>query len=732
MENSDQPPAPRPRVDDLRMEVVMRRLFAPTRSAARFGRYVVLDKLGEGGMGVVFAAYDDRLDRRVALKVVRVDADASPRARQRVLREAKALARVSHPNVVQVHEVGEVEGEVFIAMEYLRGPTLAAWIAEDRTSSKPRPWRAVMAIFLPLARGLAAAHGRGLVHRDFKPANVLIDEDVERPVLLDFGLARAAAFEARTSGATADDERPTAPLSSVTATGAMVGTLGYMSPEQCRGDHVDARADQFSFCAALYEALYGALPFPTSTVIDYERAIATRALAASRAPRRVPRRIREALSRGLSARAEDRFESMGSLVAALEADPWRRALRLAQGLAALASLAAAIYFVYAWTRPGVVTADVNVERADRGRVRAWLDATPMIREDSEGTARFVGTAPAGPHTVMIEAEGYRPREQVVRVTRNGQHPIAVQLERERGPLDVDVEPRGSSILLDGHSLGANLRGYPAATGAHTLLVRNPGSHDRARTFTNHADVGHHEFVALPPGEIWSLLQTGNMYPMFVMGDVDGDGLPDLMVGAPGFLAASANERGAIHVFSGADGAPLWSVNGADPTAQLGASVVRAGDVDLDGLGDVLVASDGDAGEVFAYADCASAQTSTGKGCAGAGGFVPRLAVDGCVGPGVIVDLTVTEGLGGAFGIVLFGTSVANLSFPDGCALRVDPATSAFPFVLAGVGPGAGAVALPMPLPSVVPTLHVAMQAFVADPSAHRGFSMSNGFHVATP
>lgn len=215
-------------------------------------------------------------------------------------------------------------------------------------------------------------------------------------------------------------------------------------------------------------------------------------------------------------------------------------------------------------------------------------------------------------------------------------------------------------------------------------------------------------------------------------DVDGDGLPDLMVGAPGFLAASANERGAIHVFSGADGAPLWSVNGADPTAQLGASVVRAGDVDLDGLGDVLVASDGDAGEVFAYADCASAQTSTGKGCAGAGGFVPRLAVDGCVGPGVIVDLTVTEGLGGAFGIVLFGTSVANLSFPDGCALRVDPATSAFPFVLAGVGPGAGAVALPMPLPSVVPTLHVAMQAFVADPSAHRGFSMSNGFHVATP
>ncbi|MCA9659787.1 MAG: serine/threonine protein kinase, partial [Myxococcales bacterium] len=187
-------------------------------------RFLVLGRLGAGGMGVVVEAYDPELDRKVAIKLLR-----SQRARQdsqaRLLREAQAMARVSHPNVVQVYDVGLVGDQVFIAMELVVGETLAQWLEAER-----RPWPEVVARFIDAARGLAAAHAAGLVHRDFKPDNVLLASD-GRVRVADFGLAREdREFQAATTAADNPGERPLL-ANTLTATGVLMGTPMYMSPE---------------------------------------------------------------------------------------------------------------------------------------------------------------------------------------------------------------------------------------------------------------------------------------------------------------------------------------------------------------------------------------------------------------------------------------------------------------------------------------------------------------------
>src|SRR5579862_4327593 len=217
---------------------------------ATIGRYVILERLGQGGMGVVYRAYDPELDRRIALKLVRADSRHHLALRQRLVREAQAMARVSHANVLTVYDAGTVGDEVFIAMELVDGVTLGRWLRAER-----RAWRDVIDRFVGAGRGLAAAHAAGLVHRDFKPDNVLVAASGAVRVT-DFGLARAA----RESDPDAAPS-PSASPSRLTQTGAVLGTPAYMAPEQVRGEAVDARADQFSFCVALYEALWGETPF---------------------------------------------------------------------------------------------------------------------------------------------------------------------------------------------------------------------------------------------------------------------------------------------------------------------------------------------------------------------------------------------------------------------------------------------------------------------------------------
>src|SRR5580692_1242551 len=218
------------------------------------GRYRLLRLVGRGGMGEVYAAHDPELDRRVAIKILRADARPDDIEAARLLREAQAVAKLSHPNVVAIHDVGTAAGRMFLAMELVEGETLAIWL-----DSRPRSVGEIVRMFTLAGRGLAAAHRVGIVHRDFKPQNVMVSRD-ETPRVMDFGLAA--------HGGPASPNEPR-----LTRAGSILGTPLYMSPEQLLGQPVDPRADQFSFCVALWEALYGARPFEGSTLLEIRMAV---------------------------------------------------------------------------------------------------------------------------------------------------------------------------------------------------------------------------------------------------------------------------------------------------------------------------------------------------------------------------------------------------------------------------------------------------------------------------
>ena len=286
------------------------------------GRYVIAAKLGEGGMGAVYAARDPELDRRVAIKLLR-PGGFSP---QRLVREARVLARVSHPNVVTVYDAGRHAGSVFLAMELVPGGTVEEWLA-----ATPREPEEVIGVFLQAGYGLAAAHEAGVVHRDFKPGNLLRSADGSVHVA-DFGLARSdhqplldRAEEAVVPMRTGEDHVAGSPRS----TAAWMGTPSYMAPERYSdagacGSEVGPWTDQFAFCVALWEALYGEHPFAA----DSPREMRARILAGQVRPTirdpRVPRRVRRALLRGLAAEPGQRWDSMTELIAALEGRSRRR------------------------------------------------------------------------------------------------------------------------------------------------------------------------------------------------------------------------------------------------------------------------------------------------------------------------------------------------------------------------------------------------------------------------
>ncbi len=327
---------------------------APLVRGDSVGRYIILDRLGAGGMGVVYAAYDPELDRRVAIKLLLAAESAFEEStgQARLVREAQALARLSHPNVIAVYDVGTHEAGVFVAMELVDGQTLRAW-----RKALQRPWREVLEVFLAAGRGLAAAHSAGLVHRDFKPDNVLLGKD-GRVRVLDFGLARQADGPSSTSTPIPDaraavagemEDSGSVPLltpsrvsvaSHLTQFGVVRGTPAYMAPEQFKGEASDARSDQFGFCAALYEALYGVRPFGKSPgpSTDWN--------AVPEAPKdsRVPGTVRRIVLKGLSPDPAARFASMELLLEALSRRMLRRQrgwVAAGAGLAALA-LAAAV------------------------------------------------------------------------------------------------------------------------------------------------------------------------------------------------------------------------------------------------------------------------------------------------------------------------------------------------------------------------------------------------------
>lgn len=349
-------PAREPLSSSVRKAQIREALFNKA-APVRVGRFILLERLGSGAMGEVYAAYDEQLDRRVAVKLVRSDVLAD-RADELLRREGQTLAQVSHPNVVQVYETGFHGGRLFIAMELVRGKTLTRTLTEMAAWPPARRNRETLRRFVAAGRGLEAAHDAGLAHRDFKPDNVLVGDD-GRVRVVDFGLARALAagsapphgsavprvpvapklvcFDGATLSASpsarhdslGQESAPVATAGSLAAgpkataatrltqTGHLMGTPSFMAPEQLRGELADQRSDQFSFCVALYRALYGAPPFPGPDIEGRLLEMQTRPPACEKAPG-ISKRARQALRRGLSFDAGKRFNTMGELLAALQ------------------------------------------------------------------------------------------------------------------------------------------------------------------------------------------------------------------------------------------------------------------------------------------------------------------------------------------------------------------------------------------------------------------------------
>jgi len=315
--------------------------------ARRLGRYELLHTIGAGGMGIVYAAHDRELDRRVALKVLRDDG-ANAAARTALLREARAMARLAHPNVVRVIDVGELDGRVFVTMELVQGGTLREWLR-----AAPRSFEDITRVFQSAGRGLAAAHAAGIVHRDFKPENVLLDG--ESALVTDFGLARVSdeALGVEEGGARtrAPDVRATG---TTTRASAVAGTFHYMAPEQLRGERIDARSDVFAFSVALWEALSGSLPFAGASPAERLAAIERGPPSVRR--RDVPKAMRAALERGLSFDPAARPASMDAFLAAAFVTAERRARHRA-GLVVLlgAGMLAAAFAAFTTHREPAVT-----------------------------------------------------------------------------------------------------------------------------------------------------------------------------------------------------------------------------------------------------------------------------------------------------------------------------------------------------------------------------------------
>ena len=286
------------------------------------GRYLILERIGAGAMGVVYAAEDAELERTVALKILGGERRGRT-DRRRVLAEARAMAQITHENVLPIHDVGLLGDHIYLAVELVRGSDLRSWLA-----ARERSIAEILQVFTAAGRGLAAAHDAGLVHRDFKPDNVLVGED-GRVRVTDFGLA----IEVR------DGDEELEGRGAAAGPPGIAGTPGYMAPEQLAGGRVDARSDQFSFAVALHEALHGERPFAGDTIEALAEATREGRLRPPPAGRAIPGTLRAILLRGLAPRPGDRFPSMDAMLRALARDRARAPRRIA--VIALAALAAA-------------------------------------------------------------------------------------------------------------------------------------------------------------------------------------------------------------------------------------------------------------------------------------------------------------------------------------------------------------------------------------------------------
>ena len=387
------------------------RLFgeAEAKPTTKVGRHTLLEPLGSGGMGVVYTAYDPQLDRRVAIKVLHAGASEAKRekASRRLLAEAQAMAKLNHPNVIAVHDAGVEDGRVFIAMEFVDGGTLGSWCEQHPPSDRAR-FEAVLELLIQAGRGLEAAHAAGLVHRDLRPANMLVDQQ-GRLRVADFGLARIRADDSDPGPVEGTEQAHT---DTATPRTDVAGTPVYMAPEQFDG-RSDARSDQWSWCATAWEAVFGQRPFPGTNISELVLARQSGAPAMPKSRPEVPTWFHRVLERGLAAEPAARYPSMSALLRDLDRRR-RRTRRVATvvgvgalvGFAALGwsgragpatvssrcdELAGAIEGVY---DPTVRTQIVEVSRQRYGDVAAAAMERPLLRLDEYAETWLAGAQDA--------------------------------------------------------------------------------------------------------------------------------------------------------------------------------------------------------------------------------------------------------------------------------------------------------------------------------------------------
>ncbi len=426
----------------------------------KIGRFMVVERLGQGGMGTVYAAYDADLDRKIAVKLLRADSLAEHerhRARNRLLREARAMARLADPNVLTIHEVGTFTDQVFIAMEFAAGGTIRQWHERGQPS-----WREVVERFIAAGRGLAAAHAAGMVHRDFKPDNILIGSDGQVKVA-DFGLVSTVAVQTSFANESASLRlRPSTPLSvSLTHTGTLLGTPTYMAPEQLRNRPATAASDQFAFCVSLYELLYGQRPFSDRSFDELSRSVCSGVIKDPPRRSEVPRWLHRALAHGMARRPEDRFANMEALLDALASDPdakvtrQRRRRRHRAGLAALAAAAATLTTVAVIKLTSAQSSLCH--RPDQAIAELWNDAVDEeLRVSFAATGR--GYAMATANLVANNISAYVGRWQQTHIdacedNQRGEQSARL-LDLRMSCLDQRKRELAALLELLGHADGA--------------------------------------------------------------------------------------------------------------------------------------------------------------------------------------------------------------------------------------------------------------------------------------
>ena len=434
----------------------------PLRAAEqRIGRFDVLEPIGAGGIGIVYSAWDPELSRSVALKLMRPEVEALGEGRDRVLREAQAMARLKHPNVVGIYEVGTWQGRVFIAMEMVGGRTLREWLVEQE-----RSWREVVQVFIGAARGLAAAHAAGLVHRDFKPENVLVGDD-GRVLVTDFGLARLAEqlqpSVIVTAGALLISPADT-PL------GTLVGTPAYMAPEQMAGAPADARSDLFAFCTALYEAAAGTRPYPGADFAALRERASSGVLEPARRP--LPRWLRRLLRRGLRPDPAQRPQSIEALIAALERGLAPRRGRWVAAAAALLAFVAALAVGLGLRRaPGPRRTVALVELRDPGHSDANVGflapALGLVLATELGSSPELSLLPPSAVTPALKATGGADAPLSADAADRLLKALAADAVVSGA---FEIEDHRLRVHLDVFAAGGKLLGRVEETGASDLLV----------------------------------------------------------------------------------------------------------------------------------------------------------------------------------------------------------------------------------------------------------------------